>query len=66
MAGRLCGLVAQLAECSHGFEYQLSSPMTLSGLVWVRVRVASSKWTVSSVPTGFRADSGTNLIKFNL
>ena len=29
----------------------------------VRARAASSKWTVSSVPAWFRADSGTNLIK---
>ena len=31
--------------------------------MWVRARAASSKGTVSSVPTWFRADSGTNLIK---
>ena len=31
--------------------------------MWVRVRAASSKGTVSSVLAWFRADSGTNLIK---
>ena len=31
--------------------------------MWVRARAASSKGTVSSVPTLFRADSGTNLFK---
>ena len=31
--------------------------------VWGRARAASSKWTVSSVPAWFRADSGTNLTK---
>ena len=31
--------------------------------MWVRARTARSKWTVSSVPAWFRADSGTNLIK---
>ena len=31
--------------------------------MWVRARAASSKETVSSVPTWFRADSGTNLFK---
>ena len=31
--------------------------------MWVRVRAASSKETVSLVPAWFRADSGTNLIE---
>ena len=31
--------------------------------MWVRARAASSIGIVSSVPTWFRADSGTNLIK---
>ena len=39
------------------------SPVTKWWPVWVRARAASSKETVSSVPTWFRADSGTNLIK---
>ena len=40
-----------------------SSPVTFGGSVWVRARAASSKGTVSSVPTLFQADSGTNLFK---
>ena len=39
------------------------SPVPFVGSVWVRARAASSKGTVSSVPTWFRADSGTNLLK---
>ena len=40
-----------------------SSPVTFGGSVWVCARAASSKGTVSSVPTLFRADSGMNLFK---
>ena len=37
--------------------------MTFSDSVCVRARAASSKGTVSSVPTRFRTDSGTNLFE---
>ena len=40
-----------------------SSSVTFGGSVGFRARAASSKWTVSSVPAWFRADSRTNLIK---
>ena len=40
-----------------------SSPVTFGGSLWVRARAASSKGTVSLVPTWFQADSGMNLIK---
>ena len=46
--------------CLFGF---FSFPITFGGSVWVRARAASSIGTVSSVPTWFRADSGTNLIR---
>ena len=52
-------------EYSHDMREVLgSSPgVTVGGSVWVRARDGSSKWTISSVPARFRADSGTNLFK---
>ena len=66
-----------MEECLHGKRYTLSSSpgragprsfsasVTFGGSVWVCARAVSSNLNenVSSVPTWFRADSGTNLIK---
>ena len=40
-----------------------SLPVTFDGSVWVHARAASSKYTLSLVPTWFSADSGTNPFK---
>ena len=73
VTGRPWGSVTQWSEYLHGMREVLgscpgravcfSSPATFGGSVWVRARAARSKGTNSSVPSWFRADSGSNLIK---
>ena len=70
-----CGLVAQWkSACTVGGTpwvrvpvgpRSFSASVTFGGSVWVCARAASSNLNenVSSVPTWFQADSGTNLIK---
>ena len=67
VTGGPCGWVAQWSECSHRVQEVLgsspggpcafSSPVTSGGSVWVRAGAASSKGTVSSVPSRFRDES---------
>ena len=59
----LPGLFTYLFSSPSRAMCAFSSPVTFGGSVWVRAMAASSKGTVSSELTRFRADSETNIFK---